>query len=48
MPARKKLKTSRKQRLGKRVSPSKRKTSKKRTSYQKYKKARTQRLGKRG
>ena len=47
MPARKKLKTSRKQRLGKIASASKRKPTKKRTSYQKYKKARTQRLGKR-
>ena len=44
---RKKLRKSRKQRLGKRVSPSKRKTAKKRTSYQKYKKDRKQRLGKR-
>ena len=44
---RKKINTSRKQRLGKRVSASNRKASNKRTSYQKYKKARTQRLGKR-
>ena len=44
---RKKLRTSRKQRLGKRGTVTGRKSTRKRTTYQKYKKARKQRLGKR-